>query len=118
MGIDGNRRDPVRSWRLAMAAPRVDIFRLGDCKTPFIGRWPREEVAMACHLEESDKLVWIEIEGGGTEPRKVRCPRRAATVDARECFACPRYATLAIHPSGKKVYLVCEPFDEEPSEPS
>jgi hypothetical protein len=77
---------------------------------------PREEGAMACHLEESDKLVWIEVEGGGTEPRRVRCPRRAATLDARECFACPRYATLAIHPSGKKVYLVCEPFDEEPAE--
>ncbi|WP_437592098.1 hypothetical protein [Sorangium sp. So ce1000] len=76
---------------------------------------------MTCHLEEleeseSDKLMWLEVEGGGSEPRRVCCPRRAETVDARECFACERYATLAIHPSGKKIYVVCEPFDDPPAE--
>jgi hypothetical protein len=71
---------------------------------------------MTCHLhlEESDRLAWLEIEGDGGEPRRVRCPRRLAMVDARECFACSRYATLALHPSGKKVYVVCEPFDDAP----
>jgi hypothetical protein len=63
-----------------------------------------------------DKLAWLEVEGGGAEPRRVRCPRRAAMVDTRECFACERYATLALHPSGKKIYVVCEPFDDVPAE--
>ncbi|WP_267888078.1 hypothetical protein [Sorangium cellulosum] len=36
--------------------------------------------------------------------------------DTRECFACKRFGTLAIHPTGKKVYVVCEPFAETTGE--
>ncbi|WP_437625290.1 hypothetical protein [Sorangium sp. So ce1151] len=36
--------------------------------------------------------------------------------DARECFACKRFGTLALHPSGKKSYVVCEPFAEAADE--
>ncbi|WP_437817201.1 hypothetical protein [Sorangium sp. So ce1078] len=32
-----------------------------------------------------------------------------------KCVACERYATLAIHPSGKKIYVVCDPLDDAPA---
>ncbi|WP_438028218.1 hypothetical protein [Sorangium sp. So ce233] len=36
--------------------------------------------------------------------------------DTHACFACKRFGTLAIHPTGKKVYVVCEPFAETTGE--
>ncbi|WP_437489017.1 hypothetical protein WME75_09900 [Sorangium sp. So ce1014] len=71
---------------------------------------------MNCRLDAPEKLAWLEIEGGGAEPRQVSCPRRGKATDVRECVACERYTTLAIHPSGKKIYVVCEPFDDAPAE--
>ncbi|XXX79891.1 hypothetical protein WMF30_14060 [Sorangium sp. So ce134] len=71
---------------------------------------------MCCRVDAPEKLAWLEIEGGGVEPRTVRCPRREEASDVRACVACEHYATLAIHPSGKKIYVVCEPFDDAPDE--
>lgn len=71
---------------------------------------------MTCRLDLTEKLTWLEIEGGGAEPMQVCCPRREEGTDVRECVACPRYGTLAIHPSGKTIYVVCEPFDDAPAE--
>ncbi|WP_437613071.1 hypothetical protein WMF20_11055 [Sorangium sp. So ce834] len=71
---------------------------------------------MTCRLDAPEKLAWLEIEGGGVERQEVRCPRREETIDVRACLACERYATLAIHPSGKKIYVVCEPLDDAPGE--
>ena len=66
---------------------------------------------MCRRLDAPERLSWLEVEGDGAAPRVVRCPRREDDMtDARECFACKRFATMAIHPSGKKLYVVCEPF--------
>lgn len=68
---------------------------------------------MCCRLDEPERLVWLEVEGDGVGPRQVRCPRDVDEMtDVHECFACKRFGTLAIHPTGKTFYVVCEPFAE------
>ncbi|WP_437679722.1 hypothetical protein [Sorangium sp. So ce131] len=69
---------------------------------------------MICHPHAPEELAWLEIEGSGLSPRQVHCPRRGETKEVRECCGCTRFATLAIHPSGKHIYVVCEPFADRP----
>lgn len=72
---------------------------------------------MCCRLDAPERLAWLEVEGDGARPRQVRCPRKEDEMtDTRACFACKRFGTLAIHPTGKKVYVVCEPFAETTGE--
>ncbi|MGK4006477.1 hypothetical protein WMF31_27910 [Sorangium sp. So ce1036] len=68
----------------------------------------------ALELDAPEKVVWLEIEGEGDEPRCVSCPRRAEAVDVRVCCACKRFTSLAIDPSGKHIYVVCEPSSDPP----
>jgi hypothetical protein len=35
-------------------------------------------------------------------------------VDVRVCCACKRFTSLAIDPSGKHIYVVCEPSSDPP----
>lgn len=71
---------------------------------------------MSHHLELVERSAWLEVEGGGGEPQYVYCPRRNASMPLQLCLACPRFSTLALHPAGTHVYIVCAPFDE-PSAP-
>ncbi|WP_433934972.1 hypothetical protein AB3662_10100 [Sorangium cellulosum] len=72
---------------------------------------------MCYRLDAPERLAWLEVEGDGVGPRQVRCPRKEDEMtDTHACFACKRFGTLAIHPTGKKVYVVCEPFAETTDE--
>lgn len=49
----------------------------------------------------------LEIEG---QPGKhtVHCPRKERDLPLHECLSCKRYHTLALDPSGEKMYLDCD----------
>jgi hypothetical protein len=49
---------------------------------------------------------WLLVEGEG-QGKTVHCPRLDRGMPLHECFGCKRYASLAIDPAGKHVYLDC-----------
>jgi hypothetical protein len=51
---------------------------------------------------------WLEIEGGEGEAKIVRCPRHDRDMPLAGCLACKRFASLAIDPAGKHVYIDCD----------
>jgi len=57
----------------------------------------------------SPQMDWLEVEGPqGTEHKHVHCPVQSCQVPIHECMGCKRFETMALDPSGKHVYVVCD----------
>lgn len=58
---------------------------------------------------KTSKEGWLEIvQEEGSDQKRAFCPYRDRTVDASLCFACRDCSGLALSPSTRSYYVVCE----------